>query len=93
MNCQLHAPVALPPGTHWIGSWVGPRAHLDAVAKRRIPCPCRESNPGRPARSLVTILDIQNERTNKRGHTRVLRFGNERETLRRLDYAVVINSC
>jgi hypothetical protein len=29
---------------------------LDAVAKRNIPCPCRESNLGRPARSLVTVL-------------------------------------
>jgi hypothetical protein len=32
------------PGTHWIGGWVGPRAGLDAVAKRRIPSPRRESN-------------------------------------------------
>jgi len=23
------------PGTHWIGGWVGPRAGLDAVAKRK----------------------------------------------------------
>jgi hypothetical protein len=27
------------PGTHWIGGWVGPRAVLDAVAKRKIPSP------------------------------------------------------
>jgi hypothetical protein len=32
------------PGTHWIGSWVGPRAILDAVVKRKIPSPRRESN-------------------------------------------------
>jgi hypothetical protein len=25
------------PGTHWIGGWVGPRAGLDAVAKRKFP--------------------------------------------------------
>jgi hypothetical protein len=25
------------PGTHWIGGWVGPRAVLDAVVKRKIP--------------------------------------------------------
>jgi hypothetical protein len=33
------------PGNHWIGGWVGPRAGLDAVAKRKIPIPCRGSNP------------------------------------------------
>jgi hypothetical protein len=32
-------------GTHWIGGWVGPRAILDAVVKRKIPSPRRESNP------------------------------------------------
>jgi hypothetical protein len=32
------------PGTHWIGGWVGPRAVLDAVVKRKIPIPLRESN-------------------------------------------------
>jgi hypothetical protein len=32
------------PGTHWIGGWVGPRAVLDAVVKRKISSPCRESN-------------------------------------------------
>jgi hypothetical protein len=33
------------PGTHWLGGWVGPRAVLDAVVKRKIPSPGRESNP------------------------------------------------
>jgi hypothetical protein len=46
---------ALPPGkgpgTHWIGGWVGPRADVDAEARRKILCPCRGSNPDRPARS------------------------------------------
>jgi hypothetical protein len=32
------------PGTRWIGGWVGPRAVLDAVVKRKIPSPRRESN-------------------------------------------------
>jgi hypothetical protein len=32
-------------GTHWIGGWVGPRAILDTVVKRKIPSPRRESNP------------------------------------------------
>jgi len=35
---------------------VGPRAGQDPAAKRKIPCSCRESNPGCPVRSLVTIL-------------------------------------
>jgi hypothetical protein len=33
------------PGTYWIGDWMGPRAILDAVVKRKIPSPCRESKP------------------------------------------------
>jgi hypothetical protein len=49
---QIHAPAVLPPpptrerapGTNWIGGWVGPRANLDAVVKRKIPGPRRESN-------------------------------------------------
>jgi hypothetical protein len=36
------------PGTHWIGIWVGPRAVLDVVVKRKIPSPRRESNPRTP---------------------------------------------
>jgi len=48
------------PGVRAAGTdeqWVGSRACLDVVAKRKYlyPCPCRESNPGRPARSLVSI--------------------------------------
>jgi hypothetical protein len=33
------------PGTYWIRSWVGPRAGLDAVVKRKIPSLRRESKP------------------------------------------------
>jgi hypothetical protein len=36
------------PGTHWIGGWVGPRAVLNAVVKRKIPSPRRESKPRTP---------------------------------------------
>jgi hypothetical protein len=36
------------PFTHWMGGWVGLRAVLDAVVKRKIPSPCRESNPRTP---------------------------------------------
>jgi hypothetical protein len=45
---QLHDPAALPPSTHWTGGWVGPRAVLDAVVKRKIPSPRQESNPRTP---------------------------------------------
>jgi hypothetical protein len=30
---------------HWIGGWVGPRAGLDAVVKRKFPSPYLDSNP------------------------------------------------
>jgi hypothetical protein len=36
------------PGTHWIGGWVGPRAVLDAVLKRKIPNSRWECNPRTP---------------------------------------------
>jgi hypothetical protein len=42
------APKERAHGTHWIGDWVGPRAVLDAVVKRKIPSPHRESIPRIP---------------------------------------------
>jgi hypothetical protein len=36
------------PGTYWIGGCVGPRDVLDAVVKRKISSPRRESNPRTP---------------------------------------------
>jgi hypothetical protein len=33
------------PGAHWIGCWVSFRTVLDAMVKRKIPSPRRESNP------------------------------------------------
>jgi hypothetical protein len=36
------------PGTYLIGGLVGPRAVLDAVVKRKISIPRRESNPRTP---------------------------------------------
>jgi hypothetical protein len=49
---QPHAPAALyprgkNPGTQWIRGWVGPRAGLDAEARREIR-PCLGSNLDRP---------------------------------------------
>jgi hypothetical protein len=40
VNVQLHAPVALlpgkePPVSHWIGGWVGSKAGLDDVERRK----------------------------------------------------------
>jgi hypothetical protein len=32
------------PGTHCTGGWVSPIGGLDAVVKRKIPSPCRDSN-------------------------------------------------
>jgi hypothetical protein len=64
---QLHAQAALPPrdkapGTHWIGGWVGPRAGLDTVVKRKILSLRRESDPDHPPEVsgiFVIILVIQ----------------------------------
>jgi hypothetical protein len=33
------------PGTHCIGGWMGPRAGLDAVVRRKIRNPYQDSNP------------------------------------------------
>jgi len=46
---QLHALAALPLGkeqlvSHWIGGWMGPRASLDMVAKRKNPFPAPAGN-------------------------------------------------
>jgi hypothetical protein len=44
------------PVTHWIRDWVGPRAVLEAVVKRKIPSPRRESYPRTPIVQPVAIL-------------------------------------
>jgi hypothetical protein len=61
---QLHAPAALPPkerapGTHWIRVWMGARTVLDAVVKRKITSPRRESNLKNPI-VHITIKDPYN---------------------------------
>jgi hypothetical protein len=59
VSSQLYAPAALPPRKEpqvptdrRLG---GHTAGLDAVAKRKIPNSCRESNLDRPASSLIAI--------------------------------------
>jgi len=42
--------------THWLGGWVGFQSQSGVVPKRKIPYPYQESDPGRPARSVVYIL-------------------------------------
>jgi hypothetical protein len=53
---QHHAPAEFyprgkDPGTHCTEGWVGPRAGLDAEARRKILCPSRGLNPDCPDRS------------------------------------------
>jgi len=38
-------PIEKAPGPLWIGDWVGPSAGLDAVVRRKIPSPDRDSDP------------------------------------------------
>jgi hypothetical protein len=52
---QLHTLAALPPGKSPLYP-LDRKMGLDAVAMRKNPCFCREWDPGRPARSLVTVL-------------------------------------
>jgi hypothetical protein len=48
-----YTPGETAPGTHWIGGWVGPRAGLDTVVKKKfLTLLGLELRPlGRPARS------------------------------------------
>jgi hypothetical protein len=50
---------------------VGPRAGLDAVVKRKNPRTCRKSNPGLPARSLVTYTDWAIPDPSKSSNTKI----------------------
>ena len=49
VSVQLHTPAVFPPwkspSTHWIGGWVGPRASLDILKKRKVFCSCQDWNP------------------------------------------------
>jgi hypothetical protein len=41
--------------THWVGGWVGRRAGLDTVEKRKIICPCGELNHVLPDRTSYRL--------------------------------------
>jgi hypothetical protein len=43
------------PGTHCIRYWVGPTADLDVLEKRKVSCPCLDSNSKSSSHSLLTI--------------------------------------
>jgi hypothetical protein len=47
---SYYPPEKSPPGTHWVGEWVGPGTGLDAVEKRKI-LHYRESNQSLLART------------------------------------------
>jgi hypothetical protein len=65
MSDQLPALAALQPGLEspiCNGRWLrGPQSrsgHSGGEEKNSHHCPCQESNPGRPARSLVSVLTV-----------------------------------
>lgn len=64
MSGQHHAPPSLPsrsnPDTHLKGAWVGSRANLGALEKRKISLPLRDPIPGSfdPSRSQYTDYTI-----------------------------------
>jgi hypothetical protein len=49
------------PSTYWIGGWVDPRAGLDALVKRKIPSPCRDSNSRPCSPNFNFTLHLQYE--------------------------------
>jgi hypothetical protein len=53
MSGQFHVPRERAPGTHYIGRWVGPRARLNAVMKRKFPASTRNRTLDLPSRSAA----------------------------------------
>jgi hypothetical protein len=67
------------PDTHWIGGWVGLRAGLDAVVKKKILSPCRESNPDCPTRARVQKTSHSyNEHGNQIKHRNLVGGGGQK---------------
>jgi len=59
-ECSPSRPVGFTPtervaGSHWIGSWVGPRGGLDTVS-RKISSPCGNSNPDHPGKTICNSV-------------------------------------
>jgi hypothetical protein len=50
-------------GSYYTGGWVGLRAHLDSVEKRKPFCPCSGSNPDSSVVQLVAESPYQLSRT------------------------------
>jgi hypothetical protein len=57
MGGQLHASSWFSPGTPTHRILGGPQSRSGRRDEDKSPCPCQESNPGLPARSLVTVLN------------------------------------
>jgi hypothetical protein len=53
---------------------MGLKAGLDVVAKRKTPYPCRKSNPGRPARNLVAMLNLRKVTSKLRNYLGLLDY-------------------
>jgi hypothetical protein len=60
-RCCCFIPAEKAPGTNMIGGWVGPRASLDAVQKRKI-LHCWESNLGHKAPQPSVILTVMSKK-------------------------------
>jgi hypothetical protein len=65
------APEVRTSSSHWIEGYVNPRAGLDAMARSKNLLTYRESNSGRPARSLVnTCRTVHSHATSWCGNSR-----------------------
>jgi hypothetical protein len=88
------------PGTYCIRGWVGPRAVLDAVVKRKIPSPRRESNSRTPIVQpvaqrytdwAITALIYKNAIINDKVSTSIsVYFKKRRSELRK--FSLIINN-